>query len=154
MVIWLVTYVANHITKLVFINEISIQSSQANNKMKPEFDTEKSIYLQIAESIEDDILQQIIEEETQAPSTNQLAVMYRINSATAAKGINMLVNEEILYKKRGIGMFVANGAVEKIRTKRKTAFYDKYIIPLLEEAAKLDISKDEISEMLKKVKGK
>ncbi len=122
--------------------------------MKPEFDTEKSIYLQIAESIEDDILHQIIKEETQAPSTNQLAVMYRINPATAAKGINMLVNEEILYKKRGIGMFVANGAVEKIRIKRKTAFYNKYIIPLLKEATNLDISKDEISEMIKKVKEK
>ncbi len=58
--------------------------------MKPEFDTDKSIYLQIAESIEDDILQEMIEEETQVPSTNQLAVMYRINPATAAKGINML----------------------------------------------------------------
>ena len=59
--------------------------------MKPEFDTDKSIYLQIAESIEDDILHKIIEEEAQAPSTNQLAVLYRINPATAAKGINMLV---------------------------------------------------------------
>ena len=56
--------------------------------MKPEFNTEKSIYLQIAEGIEHDILQNIIEEETQAPSTNQLAIMYRINPATAAKGIN------------------------------------------------------------------
>jgi len=122
--------------------------------MKPEFDTEKSIYLQIAENIEDDILQNIIEEETQVPSTNQLAVMYRINPATAAKGINMLVNEEILYKKRGIGMFVSEGAVKKIRSRRKTAFYDKYIVPLLVEASNLEISKDEITEMLKRVKDK
>ena len=93
--------------------------------MKPEFGTDKSIYLQIAESIEDDILQKIIEEEMQVPSTNQLAAMYRINPATAANGINMLVNEGILYKKRGIGMFVSQGAVEKIRSKRKTAFFDK-----------------------------
>lgn len=122
--------------------------------MKPEFDTEKSIYLQIAENIEDDILQNIIEEETQVPSTNQLAVMYRINPATAAKGINMLVNEEILYKKRGIGMFVSEGAVKKIRSRRKTAFYDKYIVPLLVEASNLEISKDEITDMLKRVKDK
>jgi len=120
--------------------------------MKPEFDTDKSIYLQIAESIEDDILQKIIEEEAQVPSTNQLAVMYRINPATAAKGINMLVNEGILYKKRGIGMFVSTGAAEKIRTKRKTSFYDKYMVPLLDEASNLDISKDEITDMIKKVK--
>ena len=93
--------------------------------MKPEFDADKSIYLQIAESIEDDILRKIIEEETQVPSTNQMAVMYRINPATAAKGINLLVNEEILYKRRGIGMFVSDGAAAKIRAKRKKEFYDK-----------------------------
>ncbi len=120
--------------------------------MKPEFDTEKSIYLQIAESIEDDILQKNIEEETQVPSTNQLAIIYRINPATAAKGINMLVNEGILYKKRGIGMFVAGGAVEMIRTKRKTSFYNKYVVPLLDEASNLDIPKDEITNMIKKVR--
>jgi DNA-binding transcriptional regulator YhcF (GntR family) len=122
--------------------------------MKPEFDTDKSIYLQISESIEDDILQKYIEEGAQVPSTNQLAAMYRINPATAAKGINMLMNEGILYKKRGIGMFVSNGAVEKIRTKRKTAFYDKYIVPVLDEASNLDISKDEITAMIKKAREK
>ncbi len=118
--------------------------------MKPEFDTEKSIYLQIAESIEDDILQEFIEEETQVPSTNQMAAMYRINPATAAKGINMLVIEGVLYKKRGIGMFVSSGAVKKIRTRRKTVFYDKYIIPLLDEAASLGISKEEITDLIKR----
>ena len=122
--------------------------------MKPEFNTEKSIYLQIAESIEDDILQKIIEEEVQVPSTNQLAVMYRINPATAAKGINMLVNEGILYKKRGIGMFVSTGAFKKIRAKRKTAFYNKYVVPLLNEASSLNISKEEITDMINKVREK
>jgi len=116
--------------------------------MKPQFDTDKPIYLQIAESIEDDILQEIVAEEAQVASTNQMAAMYRINPATAAKGINMLVSEGILYKRRGIGMFVATGAVEKIRLKRKTAFYDKYVIPLLNEAVHLDISTEEIIEML------
>ena len=120
--------------------------------MKPEFDMDKSIYLQIAESIEDDILQKIIEEESQVPSTNQLAVMYRINPATAAKGINMLVNEGILYKKRGIGMFVASGAAKEIRKKRKKSFVDKYIVPLLEEASNLDVSNEEITDMIKKVR--
>lgn len=122
--------------------------------MKPEFDPTKSIYLQIAESIEDDILQKFIAEEEQVPSKNQLATIYRINPATAANGINILVNEGILYKKRGIGMFVSNGAVEKIRKKRKRAFYDKYIVPLLDEASNLDISNDEITNMIKKVRKK
>jgi len=122
--------------------------------MKPEFNAEKSIFLQIAESIEHEILQNIIEEETQAPSTNQLAIMYRINPATAAKGINLLVNDGILYKKRGIGMFVKAGAVNKIRSKRKKSFYIKYVVPLLNEASNLDISNDEIRDMIKKVREK
>ena len=122
--------------------------------MIPEFNTDKSIYLQIAESIEDDILQNIIDEEAQAPSTNQLAIMYRINPATAAKGINMLVNDGILYKKRGIGMFVKAEAVKKIRSKRKKSFYDKYVVPLLTEASNLNISNDEIRDMIKKVREK
>ena len=120
--------------------------------MKPEFNNDKSIYLQIAESIEDDILQNLIAEETQVPSTNQLAVLYRINPATAAKGINMLVTEGILYKKRGIGMFVSTGAVEKIVKKRKTAFFQKYIVPLLDEAKNLKIPKEEIAEMINKAR--
>ena len=116
--------------------------------MKPQFDSDKPIYLQIAEGIEDDILQQVVAEEEQVLSTNQLATMYRINPATAAKGLNMLTSEGILYKKRGIGMFVATGAVDKIRSKRKMAFYDKFIVPLLNEASNLDISKEDILSMI------
>ena len=116
--------------------------------MKPEFIADRSIYLQIAESLEDDILTGVIEEEQQVPSTNQLAVMYRINPATAAKGINLLVNEGILYKKRGIGMFVSTGAVATVQLKRKTIFHEQFIAPLLEEAARLGIPVEEILEMI------
>lgn len=116
--------------------------------MKPQFDSDKPIYLQIAESIEDDILQQVVAEEEQVLSTNQLATMYRINPATAAKGLNMLTSEGILYKKRGIGMFVATGAVARIRSKRKMAFYDNFIVPLLNEANNLNISKEDILSMI------
>ena len=116
--------------------------------MKPQFDSDKPIYLQIAESIEDDILQQVVAEEDQVLSTNQLATMYRINPATAAKGLNMLTSDGILYKKRGIGMFVATGAVDKIRSKRKKAFYEKFIVPLLNEANNLDITHMELLELI------
>lgn len=118
--------------------------------MKQDFDSEKSIFLQIAESIEDDILQKIIGEETQVLSTNQLAKMFRINPATAAKGINILVSQGVLYKKRGIGMFVTSGATNKIRAKRKAAFNEDYILTLLEEASNLGISKEEIINMINK----
>lgn len=118
--------------------------------MKLDFSNEKSIYLQIAESIEDDIVKGIIEEETQIPSTNQMAVIYKINPATAGKGINMLVDRGILYKKRGIGMFVKAGARELILKERKNSFYDKFIVTLLEEAKNLGIEIHEIIEMIEK----
>lgn len=81
---------------------------------------EKSIYIQIKEMIESDILRDILLEEERVPSTNELAKLYAINPATAAKGVNLLVDEGILYKKRGIGMFVAEGAKERIMKKRKS----------------------------------
>lgn len=110
---------------------------------------EKSIYLQISEMIENDILRNIILEEERVPSTNELAKMYTINPATAAKGINILVDRGILYKKRGIGMFVASGAKEAIRMKRKEEFIDHYIRKLLAEAKSLGITGDELIGMIK-----
>lgn len=118
--------------------------------MKLDFDNEKLIYLQIAESIEDDIIKGNIGEETQIPSTNQMAVIYRINPATAGKGINLLVDRGILYKKRGIGMFVATGARKIIQDDRKSNFYERFIRTLLEEAGKLDIKTEELIEMIRK----
>ena len=72
--------------------------------------------------IENDILRDVLLEDERVPSTNELAKLYAINPSTAAKGINILVDAGILYKKRGIGMFVSDGAKEVIRTKRKTRF--------------------------------
>lgn len=118
--------------------------------MKLDFNNEKSIYLQIAESIEDDIIKGNIEEETQIPSTNQMAVIYKINPATAGKGINILVDRQILYKKRGIGMFVASGAKKAIQDTRKDSFYEKYIKSLLDEAKNLGIGMDELIELIRK----
>lgn len=114
---------------------------------------EKSIYLQISEMIENDILRDIIQEEERVPSTNELSKLYTINPATAAKGINILVESGILYKKRGIGMFVATGAKEKIKNRRKEEFYDNYIKTLMAEAKSLGISKEELIAMIEKVQG-
>lgn len=72
--------------------------------------------------IENDILRDVLLEDERVPSTNELAKLYAINPSTAAKGINILVDAGILYKKRGIGMFVNDGAKEVIRTKRKARF--------------------------------
>ena len=109
---------------------------------------EKSIYLQIKEMIERDILRDILLEEERVPSTNELAKLYAINPATAAKGVNLLVDEGILYKKRGIGMFVAAGAKEAIRKKRREHFFEDYVKAMLAEAANLGTSKEELIEMI------
>ncbi len=109
-----------------------------------------SIYLQIAQMIENDILRGIYLEEEQVPSTNELARVFRINPATAAKGVNLLVDEAILYKKRGIGMFVSTGAVVAIRQKRKAAFYQDFVKTLVSEATNLEIDKNELLEMIQK----
>lgn len=111
---------------------------------------EKSIYLQISEMIENDILRDIIQEEERVPSTNELARLYTINPATAAKGVNILVENGVLYKKRGIGMFVATGAKEKIMNQRKKQFYDNFIKTLINEANSLGITKEELIAMIKK----
>ena len=109
---------------------------------------EKSIYLQISEMIENDILKGSLAEEERVPSTNELARFYKINPATAMKGVNILVDEGILYKQRGIGMFVSGGAKEMIKDKRKKSFYNDYVKAMLEEAKSLGISKDEIIKLI------
>lgn len=105
---------------------------------------EKSIYIQISEMIENDILRDVLLEDERVPSTNELAKLYAINPATAAKGINILVDAGILYKKRGIGMFVSDGAKEVIKTKRKAQFYENYVSEIVNEAKTLGITKAEL----------
>lgn len=114
------------------------------------FADEKPIYLQIAEEIEDAILSGAFEEDGQIPSTTEISVNYKINPATALKGINLLVESEIVYKKRGLGMFVSVGAKEHILQKRKQAFYENFVISLLSEAAKLNMTKGEILDMIER----
>ena len=106
------------------------------------------IYLQIARMLEDDILRGIYREEEQVPSTNELARAYNINPATAAKGINLLVADGILYKRRGIGMFVAPGAGEKVRDKRRAAFYEGYVRPLIREGRSLGLDEGALLDMV------
>ena len=111
---------------------------------------EKPIFIQIAEQLEDSIFTGVFPEETKIPSTNEIADLLNINPHTVLKGMNVLVDEEIIYKKRGLGMFVKDGAVKKIRSKRQGQFYKQYIATLLEEAAKLQMTKDEIISLIER----
>ncbi|MCR6097713.1 GntR family transcriptional regulator [Salipaludibacillus agaradhaerens] len=116
--------------------------------------TDKPIYLTIREKIEDQIINNQLKEGEQAPSTNQLVNFYKINHATVSKGVNQLVDEGILYKKRGIGMFVAEGAREKLIQARKESFIEDYVVMLVEEADKLGFEEDDIINFIKQVKGR
>jgi DNA-binding transcriptional regulator YhcF (GntR family) len=113
-------------------------------------DDSRPIFVQIAEQIENDIIAGVMSEEGQVPSTTEFAAFYRINPATALKGVNLLVDEGILYKKRGIGMFVSPGAQDALVTKRREQFADEYVRPLLTEAAKLGITPDSLADMIRK----
>ena len=124
------------------------------DSMSKAFEQDKPIYIQIREKIEDQIINNQLKEGDQAPSTNQLVNFYKINHVTVSKGVNQLVDEGILYKKRGIGMFVADGAREKLIQKRKESFIEDYIIKLVQEADKLEITESEIIEFIKKIKGR
>ena len=113
-------------------------------------DENRPIFLQIAERIEEDILAGRLTEEEQVPSTNQFAVLYQINPATAAKGVNLLVDQGILYKKRGVGMFVATGSRERLMEKRRELFFEQYVVAMLREAKRLGIEEEQVIAMIQK----
>jgi DNA-binding transcriptional regulator YhcF (GntR family) len=103
------------------------------------FDDRSPIYLQIADKIKDDILSGSLREDEQVMSTNQYAAFYRINPATAAKGFHQLIDEGILYKRRGVGMFVAPDARTKLLSRRRERFFAEVVDPVLSEAHILGI---------------
>lgn len=107
------------------------------------------IFSQIAEIIEDQILNGDFKENEQVYSTNQLAKLLNVNPATARKGLNILIDEEIIYKKRGLGMFVNSGAQQKIKVKRSKTFITDYIDSMIKEAIKLGLTKKDIIDMIK-----
>lgn len=114
-------------------------------------DDGRALFVQIAESIEDAVVDGTLAEQAQAPSTNELAAFHRINPATAAKGVGMLVEKGVLYKRRGIGMFVADGARERLLAERRDAFAARYIAPLLAEARALGLGPDDLDRLIRDV---
>ena len=88
--------------------------------------------------------------EAQVPSTNQFASFYQINPATAAKGVNLLVDEGILYKRRGLGMYVALGARARLLEKRREQFYEQYVVAMIREAEKLGITQEQLADMIQR----
>lgn len=114
------------------------------------FDDRSPIYLQIADQIKNDIVTGALAEDEQVMSTNQYATFYRINPATAAKGFAQLVDEGVLYKKRGIGMFVSRDARELLRTARRDSFFAEVVDPMIREAKAIGVPLTEIVQHLQK----
>lgn len=112
--------------------------------------SEIPIYLQIAQQIEDAIFMGAFEEEGQIPSTTEISMTLKINPATVLKGINRLVEDRMIYKKRGLGMFVQSGAAGRIKEKRQKQFFQNFIQPLVAEAKKLDVSPREIMGLIER----
>lgn len=109
----------------------------------------KPLFVQIAEHVEDSIVDGTLADDERAPSTNELAAFYRINPATAAKGINMLVDKAVLVKRRGVGMFVAPGARALLLAERRQAFADRYVQPLVIEAGKLGLTAEDVAQLFR-----
>jgi GntR family transcriptional regulator len=114
----------------------------------PALDEGTPLFVQIAEQLADDIVDGVLAEGARVPSTNELAAFYRINPATAAKGINLLVDEAVLEKRRGIGMFVATGAREQLRISRRKRFSEQYVDPMLAEANRLGIDTNTLVSLI------
>lgn len=105
--------------------------------------------MQIAEWLETEILNGHFESDQKVYSQYQLAEMFTINPATAAKGLNLLVDEKILYKKRGLGMFVSTNAKEAILNKRKSGTLQQLVQELVLEASRLQVDEVELIEMIR-----
>lgn len=116
--------------------------------MKHKLDENKPIFIQIKEQLEDSIINENIKQDERVPSTNEFATYYKINPATAAKGINELVDEGILLKRRGVGMFVTADAKSILIEKRKQTFNENYVNPLINEAKKLRINMEDLLKMI------
>jgi Predicted transcriptional regulators len=118
--------------------------------MQLKLTNDRPIFIQIADWLEDAILSDAFPEESQIPSITEFSVQYKINPATALKGITILVDSGIIYKKRGVGMFVATGAVHQLKEKRKEQFFDGYIKKMLEEAKRLNLTEKDIIGMIER----
>ena len=117
------------------------------------FEGDRPIYLQIADRIRDDVLGGALKADEQVMSTNQYASFYRINPATAAKAFQLLVEEGVLYKMRGIGMFVSPDAFDKLVEFRRRRFFEEVVEPMIHEARMIGIPLQDVVTRIEEVKG-
>jgi GntR family transcriptional regulator len=112
-------------------------------------DESTPLFVQIGAQLADDIADGTLAEGDRVPSSNEFAAYYRINPATAAKGINVLIDEGLLEKRRGVGMFVAAGARERLLADRRQRFAHQYVEPMLDEARRLGMDTDTLVSLVR-----
>ncbi|MFC6259411.1 GntR family transcriptional regulator [Levilactobacillus fujinensis] len=117
--------------------------------MKFNFDSPEPIYLQVAEQVEEAIFTGIYQAGEQVPSTTEMSKEFHINPATVLKGINRLVAAGVIEKRRGVGMFVTATAEATIREKRRSQFSERFVDGFTTEAKKLNLSEDELIDLVK-----
>ncbi|MFJ7827966.1 GntR family transcriptional regulator [Psychrobacillus sp. NPDC096623] len=113
----------------------------------------KPIYVQIAEWLENEIIAERFKDDEKVYSQYQLADLFNINPATAAKGLTILVEDKILYKKRGLGMFVAPEAKTMILEKRRNETLTKMVKDIVLEAKRLSVTKEELIQLIHNCEG-
>jgi len=118
--------------------------------LQPIFTPQKPIFQSIADWLEDAILADIFKEGDQIPSITEISMLYNINPATALKGVNILVDTDMLHKKRGMGMFVSEGAHSKLLIQRQKQFFFDYVQPLITEAKRLQINNTDLIKMIER----
>jgi GntR family transcriptional regulator len=111
-------------------------------------DDSRPLFRQIAEAVENDVIGGVLVEGEQIPSINEFAAFHRINPATALKGVTRLVDDGVVEKRRGIGMFVTPGARERLLERRRAEFAEQFVRPLLVEADKLGVPTDHLVAMV------
>lgn len=118
--------------------------------MQFSFDGSEPIYRQVAEQIEETIVNSGFAESQQIPSTTEISKEFHINPATVLKGMNMVVDKGLIEKRRGVGMFVTPGAREKILAERRGKFYTNFVKSLVTEAKNLNISEEDLISQIKR----
>ena len=119
-------------------------------KLKFEYSGGKPLFQQVADQITEGILNGSYTEQEQIPSTTEISKSYQINPATVLKGMNLLVDQELIEKKRGLGMFVVAGAQEKVRSIRKEEFLTREVSQMVAEAQKLGITAEQLKKLIER----
>ncbi|SDK40496.1 GntR family transcriptional regulator [Lacicoccus qingdaonensis] len=120
--------------------------------MNGKLNEKKPIFEQIKDWISDQIIDETLVDDDKIPSTNEIVEFFKVNHLTVAKGVNQLVDQGVIYKKRGVGMFVAEDARNTLLKERKHQFKDEYVKPMIEEMSKLGLTEKDLNQLIEIVK--